>query len=236
MKRVKDLVERVKLEVSLNKNKVITGGLILGGLVVFTSGCTFGVNVGRADTVTKVEYDKANELISDYKEKVELKQSTIDGLNKDKQELQAKIDSAKDYFELDENEKVLVDQKIEEVNKATEEQEEAERKAKEEEEERAKKEAEEKAEAERIAAEEEAKRQEQERIAAEQQAQEEAKLQQEQEVQQNNIGQQVWITETGSKYHRKNNCGSTDSSEARQISKDEAESMGYGRCKRCYGR
>ncbi len=43
-------------------------------------------------------------------------------LVKDKQELQAKIDSAKDYFELDENEKEIVDAKIEEVNNATEEQ------------------------------------------------------------------------------------------------------------------
>lgn len=169
MKKVRDLVERVKLEVSCNKTKVIASGLILSGLVVFTSGCTFGVSVGRADTVTKVEYDKANETISEYKEKVELKQSTINELDKDKQELQSKIDSAKDYFELDENEKAIVDKKIEEVNKATEEQKEAEKKAKEEEE-RAKKEAEEKAEAERKAAEEEAKRQEEERIAQEQAA------------------------------------------------------------------
>ena len=127
MKKVRDLVERVKLEVSLNKTKVIAGGLILSGLVVFTSGCTFGVSVGRSDTVTKVEYDKANETISEYKEKVELKQSTINELDKDKQELQSKIDSAKDYFELDENEKAIVDKKIEEVNKATEEQKEAEK-------------------------------------------------------------------------------------------------------------
>lgn len=60
------------------------------------------------ETISKAKYDtlvKNNE-----------------SLIKDKQELQAKIDSAKDYFELDENEKKLVDSKIEEVNKLTEEQ------------------------------------------------------------------------------------------------------------------
>lgn len=60
------------------------------------------------ETVSKAKYDtlvKNNE-----------------SLIKDKQELQAKIDSAKDYFELDEDEKNLVDSKIEEVNKLTEEQ------------------------------------------------------------------------------------------------------------------
>ena len=118
------------------------------------------------ETVSKAKYDtlvKNNE-----------------SLIKDKQELQAKIDSAKDYFELDENEKEIVDAKIKEVNEATEAQI-AEEKAKKEEEEKARKAAEEEAkrqeeeakrqeEEAKKAAEEEAKRQEEERIAQEQAA------------------------------------------------------------------
>lgn len=122
---------------------------VLVSLLVGVTLC--GGLFGCSNTVSQEDYNKVVE------EKETLVKNNKD-LVKDKQELQAKIDSAKDYFELDENEKVLVDQKIEEVNNATEEQKEAEKKAKEEEE-RAKKEAEEKAEAERKAAEEEANRQ-----------------------------------------------------------------------------
>ena len=76
---------------------LLVGATLCGGLF----GC-------GEETISKAKYDtlvKNNE-----------------SLIKDKQELQAKIDSAKDYFELDENEKKLVDSKIEEVNKLTEEQ------------------------------------------------------------------------------------------------------------------
>ena len=104
-------------------------------LVSLLIGCVV-LGVGCGNTVSQEDYNKVIE------EKETLVKNNKD-LVKDKQELQAKIDSAKDYFELDENEKVLVDQKIEEVNKATEEQKEAEIKAKEEEE--AKKKAEEEA-------------------------------------------------------------------------------------------
>ena len=61
----------------------------------------------------------------DYNKVIEEKETLVKNnkdLVKDKQELQAKIDSAKDYFELDENEKKIVDAKIEEVNNSTEEQ------------------------------------------------------------------------------------------------------------------
>lgn len=93
------------------------------------------------ETVSKAKYDevvKSNEQLVGNNE----------NLVKDKQELQAKIDLAKDYFELDPTEKELVDAKIKEVNEATEEQK-AEEQAKKEEEENARK-----------AEEEEAKRQE----------------------------------------------------------------------------
>ena len=44
----------------------------------------------------------------------------------------------------------------------------------------------------------------------------------------------VWITATGSKYHNKNNCGTTDPSKASEISRAEAESRGYEPCKKCF--
>lgn len=125
------------------------------------------------ETVSKAKYD---EVLKSNEQLVENNENLV----KDKQELQAKIDSAKDYFELDENEKEIVDTKIKEVNEATEAQI-AEEKAKKEEEEKARKEAEEEAkrqeeeakrqeEEAKKAEEEEAKRQEEERIAQEQAA------------------------------------------------------------------
>lgn len=116
MKKVRDLVERVKMWVEFDKEQAIVAGILVGSLTVFG----LGWFVGDYGTVSKTMYD-------DVIEEKETLVKTNEGLIKDKQELQSKIDSAKDYFELDENEKVIVDQKIEEVNKATEEQKEAEK-------------------------------------------------------------------------------------------------------------
>ena len=46
----------------------------------------------------------------------------IKGLNKENDKLREKIESAKNYLDLDENEKEIIDTKIDEVNKATEDQ------------------------------------------------------------------------------------------------------------------
>lgn len=116
MKKVRDLVESVKMWVEFDKEQAIVAGILVGSLTVFG----LGWFVGDYGTVSKTMYD-------DVIEEKETLVKTNEGLIKDKQELQSKIDSAKDYFELDENEKVIVDQKIEEVNKATEEQKEAEK-------------------------------------------------------------------------------------------------------------
>ena len=89
------------------------------------------------ETVSKAKYD---EVVKSNEQLVENNENLV----KDKQELQAKIDSAKEYLELDENEKALVDAKIVEVNQATEDQL-AQEKAQKEAEEKAKKEAEEEA-------------------------------------------------------------------------------------------
>lgn len=116
MKKVRDLVESVKMWVKFDKEQAIVAGVLVGSLTIFG----LGWFVGDYGTVSKTMYD-------DVIEEKETLVKTNEGLIKDKQELQSKVDSAKDYFELDENEKVIVDQKIEEVNKATEEQKEAEK-------------------------------------------------------------------------------------------------------------
>ena len=60
-----------------------------------------------------------------------------------------------------------------------------------------------------------------------------ATQEQPQEQPQNNE-QMVWISETGSKYHSINNCGRMNPDRARQVTKSEAESMGLGRCSKCW--
>lgn len=105
-------------------------------------------------------------------------------------------------------------------------------------------EAEKKAEEERIAAEEkaaeearlaeEAQKAEEARIAEEARRAEQERLEQEAAAQtQNNIGEMVWITATGKKYHRTNDCGNTNSANARQITLEEAQ-RNYEPCKKCY--
>ena len=47
------------------------------------------------------------------------------------------------------------------------------------------------------------------------------------------VTQTVWLSETGSKYHRINNCGRMNPNKARQVSLEEA-SASYGKCKNCF--
>jgi len=54
-----------------------------------------------------------------------------------------------------------------------------------------------------------------------------------QEEPQNNE-QMVWISETGSKYHSINNCGRMNPNKATQVTQSKAESMGLGRCSKCW--
>mgnify|MGYP002674380092 FL=1 len=44
----------------------------------------------------------------------------------------------------------------------------------------------------------------------------------------------VWISATGSKYHSINNCGSMNPDRATQITRKQAEEMGYSACKLCW--
>lgn len=48
------------------------------------------------------------------------------------------------------------------------------------------------------------------------------------------VGSMVWITATGKKYHNKPDCGNSNPSTSRQITLSEAQSRGYGACKKCY--
>lgn len=48
------------------------------------------------------------------------------------------------------------------------------------------------------------------------------------------IGELVWQSATGKKYHRISNCGNMNPNKARQITKNEAKSIGLGACKKCY--
>ena len=44
----------------------------------------------------------------------------------------------------------------------------------------------------------------------------------------------VWLSATGSKYHRINNCGRMNPNKARSVSLDEAIQKGYDACDKCY--
>lgn len=44
----------------------------------------------------------------------------------------------------------------------------------------------------------------------------------------------VWISETGSKYHRISNCGTMNPNKARKMSLSDAISKGYSACKKCF--
>ena len=49
-----------------------------------------------------------------------------------------------------------------------------------------------------------------------------------------NTTDMVWIAATGSKYHRINNCGRMNPDTAKQVTREEAVSMGMEPCKKCY--
>lgn len=48
------------------------------------------------------------------------------------------------------------------------------------------------------------------------------------------IGNMVWLSETGSKYHSRNNCGRMNPAKARQVTVDNAVSQGYAPCSKCF--
>ncbi len=46
--------------------------------------------------------------------------------------------------------------------------------------------------------------------------------------------EQVWVSETGKKYHNKPDCGNMNPDNARQMTRSEAENLGLGPCKKCF--
>ncbi len=65
--------------------------------------------------------------------------------------------------------------------------------------------------------------------------QEETTVQQIENIQSDTgVGQLVWLSATGEKYHSRNNCGRMNPDKARQVTLSEAESQGYERCKKCW--
>ncbi len=65
-------------------------------------------------------------------------------------------------------------------------------------------------------------------------AQEESSVSTAESVPADASGTLVWIPATGEKYHSIPNCGRMNPDKARQVTKSEAESMGYGPCSKCY--
>lgn len=96
-----------------------------------------------------------------------------------------------------------------------------------------------KAEAERLAQEEAERvaKEEAERIAQEQQNSNNyvASSSTSESVQQETpVGQMVWLSETGSKYHSINNCGRMNPEKARQVTLESAIAQGFEACSKCY--
>lgn len=50
----------------------------------------------------------------------------------------------------------------------------------------------------------------------------------------NTIGATVWLSATGTKFHRINNCGRMNPKKARQVSREDAIAAGYTPCSKCY--
>ena len=48
------------------------------------------------------------------------------------------------------------------------------------------------------------------------------------------VGDMVWISATGSKYHRIPNCGNMNPDNATEMTRAQAEAAGYEACKKCY--
>ena len=48
------------------------------------------------------------------------------------------------------------------------------------------------------------------------------------------VGEMVWLSATGEKYHSINNCGRMNPNKARQVSLEDAINGGYDRCSKCW--
>lgn len=180
-------------------------------------GLFLGTSFGVMGTVSKNEYiahnEEKNTIISQIEEKKETLNST---------EEQLTILLSKESDLKKQKEEVLEKQRLA--------KEEAERKAKEEAEAIARAKAEEerlaKEEAERLAQE------EAERVAANNNYYNNTYTETINESEP--IGQMVYKTATGKKYHSHNNCGNTNSANTSYITLEQAQSLGLTACSKCY--
>lgn len=172
---LKNKIDNIKEDISVDldimfsdKKEVITVWKWVKRITLIGIGALITTTV----TVSNEKYiDMKEELSSKYEKQIQYTENwkeKSEDLQDKNNELNEQVKIAKEYLELDENEKALVDAKIDEVNKATEEQL-AQEKAQKEAEEEAKRQAEE--EAKRKAEEEEkARKEEEERQKAEAEA------------------------------------------------------------------
>lgn len=256
MKKIRDLVERVKLGVTKNKDSVIKGAMVAGSCVIFLSGCTLGVGLGRNNTVLQEEYESISDELEDTKNSLDIKKSTIANLRENNKNLKEQVDdlehqlvsisiepykdtieliqSQKSYYDMSDEEKskvdIFLDSQYNELSGLAQEN---------------YKELynnsinDRNSSKERIAKEEEeAKRIEQERQEQEKIAQEQAKVVQEQQsqevYQEDTQTQMVWKSQTGKKYHSVPDCGNMNPNNATQIPLSSAQSQGLGKCSKCW--
>lgn len=148
--------------INLNENTkttIITSAIVISLVVTLV----IGIELGSTDMVDENAYNEVTQQYSEVKDKLSNNEAKLEEVESKYEELQKATEG---YTSLNENEKQVIDNKIEEVKKQTQEQLEAEKKA--EEERKAQEEAQKKAEEEKKKQEEQAKKE------AEEQAKREA--------------------------------------------------------------
>lgn len=174
-------------------------------------GVFLGTGFGMAGTVSKKEFNVHNEHKNLLVTQIEEKENYLESSNNELSQLSEQENQLKEK-----KEEILEQQRIA--------KEEAERKAKEEE-------AKAKAEAERLA-QEEANRIAQENV-AQATASNNSSISSEVSATEP-IGQMVYKTATGKKYHSHNSCGNTNPNTTSYITLESAKSLGLTPCSKCY--
>ena len=115
MKKVKDLVERVKMWVKFDKEQAIVAGILVGGLTIFGLGWFVGDYGTVSNTTHKELQEKYSELENDF-----------NSLQHSKNIYEKLANNATSYNKLNSTEKELVDSYIKEVMEKSEEEKEIE--------------------------------------------------------------------------------------------------------------
>lgn len=198
---------------------------IISCIACFLIGTAMSTSTNASDEEISTFKARHSEIVEQVSQRDSLLESKREDLAK-LQSTTSELESKKDEIEKAEQEKLAKEQ---------EEQEKAERLAKE----KAEKEKAEKEEAEKLAKEKEKQQQIAKDNEAKNNQSSNKKTSNGSGNKENNsvtkpVGAMVWKTATGKKYHRTNNCGNTNSSNASQISKSDAEAQRLGPCSKCY--